>query len=499
MRLPLLGGSYVARSRIANVQRCINYFPETNRQDSPVPFTFYQRPGLRFLQAAPAKGSGRMVYRASNGSAICCIGNTIYKIGPDFTYTALGTIATSSGPVRAIDNGGTIIICDGSSGGWLVDMETFAFSQVNDATFHGANTLAILDTYILWNMPGTVFFGSTLSNVIEFDPLFFAGKVAYPDPIQGIIVNRHELVLFGSLKSEIWYNAGNPTFPFAQLPGAYIEHGCAAAYSIASIDIQTYWLGQDLEGKGVVFGLSGYDVKRISNHALEVAIQSMPDISDAFAYTYQQGGHYFYVLTFPSGNQTWVYDSSLQKDPDMAWHQRCWTDSQGNLNRERLGAVGYVNDLIVGLDWENGNMYALDTNYFFDDFDPVNPSPISCIKGFPHLLQAKAAGGAPGQFISSELHRMRYNSFYLDIECGDHPLQSDGTVATVTLRVSVDRGQSYFDAPLQATGAPGEYQTLPTWRQTVANARDVVFEIFHTIGGPAALNGAFVDADILES
>jgi len=28
MRLPLIGGSYVARSRIANAQRCVNTFPK---------------------------------------------------------------------------------------------------------------------------------------------------------------------------------------------------------------------------------------------------------------------------------------------------------------------------------------------------------------------------------------------------------------------------------------------------------------------------------------
>jgi len=467
-----------------------------------VPFTFYQRPGLRLLRLGDGQSPVRMLYRASNGVGFCCIGNVIYQIDSNFNLNPLGTIATQSAtPVRAIDNGGTVLIVDGSNHGWKVDMTNYAFSQVVDAsgTFLGSNTLAILDTYILWNMPGTTQFGSTLSNTITFDPLYFAGKVGYPDLLQGLAVNRHELILFGSLKSEIWYNAGNPTFPFAQLPGAYIEHGCAAPYSIQSIDIQTFWLGQDLEGNGVVFGLKGYEVKRISNHALEYAIQQMPDITDAIAYVYQQDGHYFYVLTFPSGNQTWVYDTSLEKDSDMAWHQRCWTDEEGGLNRERLMSAAFINGQLVGGDWENGNLYIIDPMYYFDDVNGVGSSPISCIKGFPHLLQAKATGGMPGQFVSSELHRMKYNSFYLDMECGDHPLRVDGTPAQVTLRVSVDRGKSFFDAPLQTTGAPGEYQTIPTWRQTVANARDVIFEISHDIAGPAALNGAFVDADILES
>jgi len=46
-RLILIGGSYVARSIIANVQRCVNLYPEHNPKDAPVPVTLYQRPGFR--------------------------------------------------------------------------------------------------------------------------------------------------------------------------------------------------------------------------------------------------------------------------------------------------------------------------------------------------------------------------------------------------------------------------------------------------------------------
>jgi len=51
-RLLLLGGSYVARSIIANVQKCLNLYPELNTKDAPVPVTYYQRPGFRPLAQA---------------------------------------------------------------------------------------------------------------------------------------------------------------------------------------------------------------------------------------------------------------------------------------------------------------------------------------------------------------------------------------------------------------------------------------------------------------
>jgi hypothetical protein len=50
---------------------------------------------------------------------------------------------------------------------------------------------------------------------------------------------------------------------------------------------------------------------------LEYAIQSYGNITDAIGYTYQQDGHPFYVLIFPSAEATWVYDVSTQ-----LWHER---------------------------------------------------------------------------------------------------------------------------------------------------------------------------------
>ena len=67
-RLDLIGGAYAARSIIANAQRCINVYPEKNREDSVVPFTYYQRPGLKKQSSPPVAGIGRGVLRDSQGN-----------------------------------------------------------------------------------------------------------------------------------------------------------------------------------------------------------------------------------------------------------------------------------------------------------------------------------------------------------------------------------------------------------------------------------------------
>lgn len=506
-RFNFIGGAYSTRANIGSAQRCINYYPEFNPQDAAFPVTLYQRPGLR--QLANGAGGWRCLYQASNGKGYGVSGNTVFAISTSWELLPLGTItAGRSNICSMIDNGTTVMLVDGSEHGWEFSIEDGSgFQQIVDGTgtFQGADRLDTLDTYILWNMPGTTDFGSTLSNSITFDPLYFAGKVGYPDLLQTLIVNRRELLLMGRLKSEIWYDAGNANLPFAELPGAYIEHGILAKYSIASSDISVFWLSNDLQGQGIVLRQRGYETRRISNYGIEYAIRKMAEkgsISDAIGYTYQQDGHVFYVLTFPSGDQTWVYDDSVG-EPIAAWHQRAWTDADGLLHRERPNCFAVLYGKNVAGDWENGSLYELDPNYYRDQVDSgtgqgLVEGPVTCIRGFPHLL---AGTDVKGMFVPSNGRTVHHQAFWLSVEAGTDSTQDSSPLdfaGKIGLRWSDDWGKTFGNAVLQSTGALGEYATLPQWAGAGV-ARFRLYEIEHSIPAPVALNGAWVMGRIQET
>ena len=92
--------------------------------------------------------------------------------------------------------------------------------------------------------------------------------------------------------------------------------------------------------------------------------------------------------------------------------------------------------------------------------------------------------------------RLQFTAFRADMECGTGPLDATGQPAKVSLRWSDDRGRTFGNALLQNAGSPGEYLTQPQWLG-MGVARDRIFEISHNIAGPAALNGAWVDAEVL--
>lgn len=498
MRLPLTGGSYTTRSVIASAQRCINYYSEINPKGNIVPVTHYQRPGLDPLFTV---GSGpiRALYRASNEVGYCVSGNQLFSIDWNNATVALGTIGTNSGPVSLADNGVTLVLADGSSTGYQLTLNTTDFSAINDTTgtFKGANQWQFLDTYLIWNMPGTQDFGSTLSDSVTFDPLYFARKLAYPDKLKAIWVNRKEIFLFGDVKSEIWYDAGGTTdspFAFVPLPGTYIEHGIAAPFSRNSHDITVFWLSRSLQGEGIVLSFRGYFANRISNHALEDAIKKMQasvGISDARGFCYQIDGHQFYMLTFPRGDQTWVYDMAVQ-DPNAAWHQEGWTDPvSGALHRSRIGTMAFINGYNMAGDWENNTVYSLNLDKYTDRVNGVE-CPIVCTRSFPHIGAARSGNG----MVEVDGRRLQFSAFRADMECGTAPLDTAGNPAQVSLRWSDDRGRTFGNALLQSGGAPGEYLTQPQWLG-MGIARDRIFELSHNIAGPAALNGAWVDAEVL--
>jgi len=295
----------------------------------------------------------------------------------------------------------------------------------------------------------------------------------------------------------LWYDAGQPLFPFAALPGAYIEHGIAAKYSIAHYDIAMFWLGRDLHGHGVVFRFRGYFTDRISNHALEFQIREMANtvgISDAIGFTYQVDGHPFYVLTFPRGDQTWVFDDAVQ-DPTLAWHQEAWTSADGVMHRIRGQCHAVINDVNVVGDHSNSTLYRLDLDAYTDTVDGIEYA-IACVRTFPHIGAARVAGST--QVAQLDGRRVQFAAFRADLECGMGPKDINDLPAQVSLRWSDDRGRTWGSAVLQSSGEPGSYLTQPQWLG-LGIARDRVFELSHSIRGPAALQGAWIDAEVLST
>lgn len=477
-RIPLLGGAYTSRSVIASAQEAINLYSEGNPPDGspPVPATSYPTPGLRLASAPPFIEGMRTLYRASTGALYSVIGPHVYAVSSTLLWTFLGTIPDKSTPVSFSDNGAVIVLVDGSATGYAIDMTNNDFAAISSTNFYGGTSATYQDTYFIFNRPGTDQFYISLSNVTyamliggtAFDPLDIAAKSGVADNIVAAPTVHGELWLIGELTCEVWYNAGAADFPYQRIQGAFIDHGCAAPYSIAQVDISLLWLSQDRQGNCIVVQTEGYSVRRVSVHALEQEWQLYGTISDAIAYVHQIEGHAFYVLTFPSADYTYCYDLGSGQ-----WHRRASIDGNGMLHRHRSNCFAFAYGLNLVGDYQNGNLYEM-TNEVFTD----NGVPIPRIRRFPHLVQ--------------DGNRVIYTSFQADIAAGQIVGGNSADPPPLALRWSDDKGFTYGNALTQTLGATGNYLASPQWSR-LGMARDRVFELSWSADTDTALNGCWVE------
>jgi hypothetical protein len=386
------------------------------------------------------------------------------------------------------DNGTQVVIaCNGPM--YVYNTLTNAFAQVTDPDFTGALTVSYLDGYFVYIEPNSqLVWVTALNDPLSVDPLDFASAEGDPDGLVSSIVDHSEVWLFGTNSIEVWYDSGNVDFPLQRIQGAFNEIGCAATFSVAKLDNGLFWLGADRRGKGIVYRSNGYSGVRISTHAIEWQIQQYADISDAVAYTYQQDGHSFYVLSFPSANATWVYDVSTQ-----AWHERAgW--SNGQFTRHRSNCQTYFSNANVVGDYQNGNLYAFDMDKY-SDHDRIQkwlrswralPTGQNNLKRTAHhSLQLDCETGA---VINIDLGTglLTQSGELIITESGDALIQETDisalNQAQVMLRWSDDGGHTWSNEHWLSMGATGEYFKRMIWRRLgmTQKLRDRVYEISGT-------------------
>jgi hypothetical protein len=483
MKTPILGSSYVARSVNAADARMVNLYPEVIPEAGKEPAYLQRCPGLRQYMDV---GSGpiRALYPLGDNLYVAS-GSEFYKVDAGLNATKLGDIA-GTGPVSMADNGIQIFVaCNPVS--YIYNSNTNVFQQITDPDFPGAVTVGYLDGYFVFNEPNSQrIWVTALLDGLSIDPLDFASAEGSPDGLVSIIIDHREAWLFGTNSVEVWYNSGNPDFPLERIQGAYNEIGCIAPYSVAKLDNSVFCLGADARGQGVVYRAQGYQGVRVSTHAVEFAIQGYADMSDALAYTYQQDGHAFYVLIFPSAETTWVYDAATG-----AWHERAGF-AKGKFRRHRSNChARFKGQPVVG-DFQNGNLYQFDLRYFRDDeqeqrwmrrWRALPTGANNLTRTIHHQLQLDCQTGVGGLYDDPSFLTQQASGLVLQQNNGGIIVEGEPNNSVphpqVMLRWSDDGGHTWSHERWESLGPIGATQTRVIWRRLGATlkSRDRVYEL----------------------
>ena len=542
MKTPILGQSYVARSINAADNRLVNLFPEAIPDGGKEAGFLNRAPGLQFLQTVGTGPIRALWAHQTNGSDFYVVsGVEVFKLtSTSATPVKIGTVS-GTGPVSIADNGAVIFFaCNGPS--YTYFEPTGEFNQITDENFPGAVTVAYIDNLFVFNEPNSQRIWSVDTILLDppnpptyiyplvFNALDLSSADGSPDGVVAINVDHRQMWVFGTDSVEVWYNAGLANFPLTPVQGAFNEIGCAAPYSVAKLDNALFWLGTDARGQGIVYKNNGYSGVRVSTHAIEYAIAQYGNISDAVAYTYQQEGHAFYVLNFPSASKTWVYDVSVQ-----AWHERA-SGNEGQYRHRSNCQCNFGGTIIVG-DFENGNIYAFDLDVYADNGQIQRwlrswralPTGQNNLKRTAHhslQLDAETGVGLNGIDPSAPEVPLLAQTYLLPSlisEAGDKLISESGDYVVATLlggtedlltesgldilisaattqgvnpqamlRWSDDGGHTWSNEHWRSMGAIGQYGYRTIWRRLgmTEKLRDRVYEVSGTDPVKIAIMGA---------
>jgi hypothetical protein len=464
-----IGGSHTVQSPIADGQRTVNWYVE--RQQLPggkSQMALYPTPGVETLATATtASGRGHFY---QDGREFAVIGTTFYEIGSTGTLTSRGTVAIDDNPATISSNGdggGEVFITSGNNG-YVFTLATNLLTQVRT----GATTIGgqIDGYFVVLDAATSTLFISDLLDGTTWDPTQFAQRSSQSDPWVSMAVLPPYIWLLGEQTSDVWYNAGTFPFPFAPHPSGRIDYGCAAAFSPEIVAGSVIWLAQTADGMGQVVRAGGFTPQVISTYAVQVALDSFSTLSDAIGDTYQDLGHSFYLLYFPTASATWVFDAT-----ESLWHERgTWISEDAIYEAWRPLYHAFAFGEHRMLDRASGKVFRMASDLGFD----ADARPLRRLRRPPSLW--------------ADNERLFVSLFAIDLEPGLGLATGQGSDPQMMLRISRDGGKTWGSERWRSAGAIGKYETRTQWVRC-GSARHWVPEVVVSDPIPWRLTGARVE------
>lgn len=438
-----VGPTYTQQSVNVDAQRTLNLYPEVDESGHGKNAEIASMPGTPGLVKLSSAGSGPcrgMHYVSRSNRAFMVSGAELYEITDPSVPVVRATLDTNLGYVSLADNGIEMCLVDGTSL-YLYTLATDVVTKPATPGFSGATRVSFQDGYFIVNRADTQqFFLSDLYNGSSWDALDVASKEGEPDNLLSLEVDHRELWLFGERTTEVWFNSGDPLFPFERIQNAFLQEGIAGANLVERVDNSLFWVKRDRNGQHMVMRADGYVGQRVSTFALEQAMSGYGDISQGTMWSYMERGHSFLLINFPNADRTWVFDAATR-----LWHERDYTPPTGK-KHTRHRAEHHIllgTKHIVG-DYQNGNVYELSETARTDD-----GAPITRLRDTP--------------YIAEEGKRIFFPVVQLDMETGIGAGNGAASNPKVALSWTDDGGHTYSDEHVVSAGKVGEYGARARW------------------------------------
>lgn len=431
--IPLVGPTYVNRSLPVNAQITRNFYIEVNQQGGE-PVSFEPFPGLTLFSTPDSgkhRGNGRL-----NNVFYTISGTQLFSIDALGTSTLIGTIAGTKRCVLEEDGVNLVIT---TSEGKPYQWDGTTLTQGTDVDLPDrASTVTFINRRVVYDGNGGDIVFADLDTPLTVNSLNVAIAESKPDNTLAVKAYNSQVFVFGQRSIEPWYptgGSGNP--PYNVVRNIVEEVGIGAIHSIAVNKDYVYFLGSDL----IPYRISGLVLEPIGNPAIGQEIRNYKDASDAFGLTFTFDNLRFYLLSFPVGNETWLYNEQ----------SNAWTNLAFGVNGDQHLISGY--EFIYGkhlvADRRNGKIYELDFDKFTDNGEVIQ--------------RQRDTVNINGKTFGKPGARVFMDRLEIEINFGESLLTGQGSNAKIMMQYSDDNGRSFSAERWLPIGAQGEYLTKVEW------------------------------------
>lgn len=460
MELRIAGPSDESRSIDQSSQKSINWYltpdPRGGITDA-AGLVLHPTPGTTVFSTVDSGASQVRALHEHKNVLYCVVDDKFYSVDSAGTATEEGTLSassttTSTCQIASIND--ELVIVD-SDKGYHFKVSTSTFAQITDADFpNGAQTVTSQDGYFMIEKDGTnQYHISALNDGTSWNALDFQSATRDSDNVVAVKSTGQYIYIIGEKTTEVLYNSGNVDFTFESVGQTFINFGCSARHSVAVGGSTIYWLTNNDRGNAILMSVNGLTVNPITTEAISNTIRAMTTTSDAIGYTYQEDGHEFYVVTFPTEDKTLVYDISTGE-----WHERqSYNTSSGQYGRHIGNNYAFFNGEHMVGGYNDGKLYKMRNDIYAD-----NGETIRRIRRLAPLQQE-------GKTIT-------LYDFEVRTERGVGLETGQGNDPQLSMRVSKDGGHTFGPETDRSPGKIGEYRNRTIWHRLGAG-RSMVVEI----------------------
>lgn len=468
LEIPFVGPDYANRSSNINAQRTVNLWPRTQGAGAKARVTLEGTPGL-VLAGTAGTGPWRSNAVKFGASLYAVSGATLFALNSNLSATSIGTLSTSGGRVELVAGRDYLLIVDGTAG-YAYDGTTFA--TIADADFpSGVTHCTYLDGWFIVNEGSSDQFWKceTLEDPTAWNALDFATAEAAPDNVLAHVATFKDLYLLGETTSQVFYNSGNPSFPFDPYPGGTIDIGIHAKYSIAKSPSGLFFLATTSEGDVAVVRLVGTAPQVISED-IAWDLSQMTATDDATGFVYRINGRTIYQISFPSEDRTFEYVVE-----ENSWVER---KSYG-IGRYRAAGHGWIGNKHVIFDYSDGSYYRVDYSDYDEDGDAIE-----------RIRRSQVLHSSGNRIIAHEL--------VVEFEAGVGIASGQGEDPQAMLRYSDDGGHTWSSELWTSIGRIGEYERRAVWRK-LGQFRSRIYEVTITDPVKVVILAAYQNSTLCNS